>query len=128
MWGVWFLQYAPESSVEAPVADEMANAAPFRNVLIVVRVKIPPVQPVAIPTTRVTLPAELVFHKISNDNTLSVEAIIPDPCMWTPKMPHLYQADVEARRGNEIVAEYHGPVGLRRLAPRRPVDFAPGTG
>jgi hypothetical protein len=48
--------------------------------------------------------------------------------MWTPEMPHLYQADVEALRGTEIIAEYHGPVGLRRLAPRRPVDFAPGTG
>jgi hypothetical protein len=74
-----------------------------------------------------TLPAELVFHKAGDTNT-AAEAIVPDPCMWTPEMPHLYQADVEALRGNEVVAEYHGPVGLRRLAPRRPVDFAPGTG
>jgi hypothetical protein len=74
-----------------------------------------------------TLPAEMVFHKAGNA-TLTAEAIVPDPCMWTPEMPHLYQADLEAVSGGEIVAEYHGPVGLRRLAPRRPVDFAPGTG
>jgi hypothetical protein len=43
-------------------------------------------------------------------------------------MPHLYQADVEARQGEKLIAEYHGTIGLRRLAPRRPVDFAPGTG
>jgi glycosyl hydrolase family 2 len=75
-----------------------------------------------------TLPAELVFHRTCDGSASSAEAIVPDPCMWTPEMPHLYQADLEARRGSEIVAEYHGPVGLRRLAPRRPVDFAPGTG
>jgi hypothetical protein len=75
-----------------------------------------------------TLPAELAFHKTGGSSAAGAEAIVPDPCMWTPEMPHLYQADVEAIRGNEIVAEYHGPVGIRRLAPRRPVDFAPGTG
>src|SRR5215813_1945525 len=74
-----------------------------------------------------TLPAELAFHKTGDASGETAEAIVPDPCMWTPEMPHLYQADVEALRGSEIVAEYHGPVGLRRLAPRRPVEFAPGT-
>jgi beta-galactosidase/beta-glucuronidase len=48
--------------------------------------------------------------------------------MWTAEMPHLYQADIEARVGDHVIAEYHGTIGLRRLAPRRPVDFAPGTG
>jgi hypothetical protein len=43
-------------------------------------------------------------------------------------MPHLYNVDVEARAGERFVAEYHGKIGLRRMAPRRPVDFAPGTG
>ena len=61
-------------------------------------------------------------------NGVQVETVVSDPCMWTPEMPHLYQADVEARQGEQLVAEYHGTIGLRRLAPRRPVDFAPGTG
>jgi hypothetical protein len=58
----------------------------------------------------------------------SAEAIITDPCMWTAEMPQLYQVDIVARRGGNVVAEYHEKIGLNRLAPRRPVDFAPGTG
>jgi hypothetical protein len=75
-----------------------------------------------------TLPAEFEFRDFGNGNCGQVETIVPDPCMWTPEMPHVYQTDVEARRGQQLVAEYHGTIGLRRLAPRRPVDFAPGTG
>jgi hypothetical protein len=74
-----------------------------------------------------TLPAEFVFRTIEKES-IKAEAIVPDPCMWTPALPHVYQADVEARQGERLIAEYHGTVGLRRLAPRRPVDFAPGTG
>jgi beta-galactosidase/beta-glucuronidase len=75
-----------------------------------------------------TLPAELMFRDVSNADRVQAEALVPDPCMWTPEMPHLYQANVEARQGEQLIAEYHGTIGLRRLAPRRPVDFAPGTG
>ena len=75
-----------------------------------------------------TLPAEFVFRDFGNTGGTQIETIVPDPCMWTAEMPHLYQADVEARQGDQLIAEYHGPIGLRRLAPRRPVDFAPGTG
>jgi beta-galactosidase/beta-glucuronidase len=73
-----------------------------------------------------TLTAEFIFREIGT--SAHVETLVPDPCMWTPEMPHLYQADVEAWQGDERVAAYHGTIGLRRLAPRRPVDFAPGTG
>jgi hypothetical protein len=75
-----------------------------------------------------TLPAEFVFRSSDKVTDIQFEAIVPDPCMWTPELPHVYQADVEARQGERLVAEYHGTVGLRRLAPRRPVGFAPGTG
>jgi beta-galactosidase/beta-glucuronidase len=75
-----------------------------------------------------TLPAEFEFRDFGNHKGVQIETVVPDPCMWTPEMPHLYQADVEARQGEKLVAEYHGTIGLRRLAPRRPVDFAPGTG
>jgi beta-galactosidase/beta-glucuronidase len=75
-----------------------------------------------------TLPAQLMFRDFSDGDRVQAEAVVPDPCMWTPEMPHLYQADVEARQGDKVVAEYHGTIGLHRLAPRRGVDFAPGTG
>lgn len=75
-----------------------------------------------------TLPADFPFMSPNLQATGVSEAIITDPCMWTAEMPHLYEAHVEAVRGEHVVAEYRGPIGLQRLAPRRPVDFAPGTG
>jgi beta-galactosidase/beta-glucuronidase len=77
-----------------------------------------------------TLPAEFVFRDV-NSATAGVfvgEAVVTDPCLWSAELPHLYDVDVEAWQGERMVAGYHGRIGLRRLAPRRPVDFAPGTG
>jgi hypothetical protein len=75
-----------------------------------------------------TLPAEFPFRSRSNKDATEAEAIVPDPCMWSAEMPHLYRVDVEAVQADRVVADYHGTIGLRRLAPRLPVDFAPGTG
>lgn len=75
-----------------------------------------------------TLPAEFSFRDRSPEQPGLAEAIVTDPCLWSSEMPHVYRVEVEARQGAKIVAAYHGTVGLRRLAPRRPVDFAPGTG
>jgi beta-galactosidase/beta-glucuronidase len=78
-----------------------------------------------------TLPAEIPFGKlIRNDagGTIEAEAFVPDPCLWSPEMPHVYEVNIEALCDGRTVAEYHGTIGLRRLSPRRPVDFAPGTG
>ena len=36
--------------------------------------------------------------------SLLAEAIVPEPCFWTPEMPQLYQADVQLRRRGEILA------------------------
>ena len=61
-----------------------------------------------------TLPAKIPFRDLGpNEKGLAV-AVVPDPCVWSPELPHLYQADVEARQGDRIVAEYHGMIGLRR--------------
>jgi beta-galactosidase/beta-glucuronidase len=77
-----------------------------------------------------TLPADFEFRRVDSEDrdVVAAEALISDPCMWSAELPHLYDVDVEARQGEQVVAEYHGKIGLRRLAPRRPVDFAPGTG
>src|SRR5262245_49397592 len=75
-----------------------------------------------------TLPADFEFRTFDPQKPNEVAAIVTDPCMWTAEMPHLYQINVAASEGNRVVAEYHGTIGLQRLAPRRPVDFAPGTG
>jgi hypothetical protein len=75
-----------------------------------------------------TLPADFPFRDLSPQQPGSAEAIVTDPCMWTSEMPHVYRVEVEAIEGGRVVAEYHGSIGLERLTPRRPVDFAPGTG
>ena len=79
-----------------------------------------------------TLAADFEFRAVlagaDSDSTVIAEAVVTDPCMWSAELPHLYDVDVEARQGKRVVTEYHGKIGLRRLAPRRPVDFAPGTG
>jgi len=75
-----------------------------------------------------TLPAEIAFRQIENAAKVQAEAVVPDPCMWTTELPHVYEVTVEARQGERVLETYHGTIGLRRLAPRRPVDFAPGTG
>ena len=53
------------------------------------------------------------FRDLAPNEKGLAEAVVPDPCMWSPEMPHLYQADVEARQGDRVVAEYHGTIGLR---------------
>jgi hypothetical protein len=75
-----------------------------------------------------TLPADFAFHKTSGSATNMVEALVTEPCLWSREMPQLYRVDIRAETAGRIVAEYHGEIGLQRLAPRRPVDFAPGTG
>ncbi len=75
-----------------------------------------------------TLPAEFAFRNSGTTATVEAEAVVTDPCLWSPELPHLYQVDLKALAGERVVAEYHGMVGLRCLSPRRPVDFAPGTG
>jgi beta-galactosidase/beta-glucuronidase len=49
----------------------------------------------------------------------TAEAIVPDPCVWSPELPHLYEVDVEARQGERVVGEYHGMIGLRRTPPKK---------
>src|SRR3954471_15865420 len=70
-----------------------------------------------------TLPADFPFRNLSPDRANMVEAIVTDPCLWSPEMPLLYRIDVQATAGEQVVGEYHGTIGLQRLAPRRPVDF-----
>jgi hypothetical protein len=61
-----------------------------------------------------TLPAQVEFRDLGPNEAGVAKAIVPDPCIWTSELPHLYQVDVQARQGDQILAEYHGKIGLRR--------------
>jgi hypothetical protein len=63
---------------------------------------------------RGTLPAEFQFRGFGPDSPPTARAIVTDPSLWTVELPHLYQADVEARQDDRLLAEYHGMIGLRR--------------
>jgi beta-galactosidase/beta-glucuronidase len=60
-----------------------------------------------------TLPAKIPFRDLAPTEKGLAVAIVPDPCVWSPELPHLYQADVEAKQGGRVVAEYHGMIALR---------------
>jgi hypothetical protein len=61
-----------------------------------------------------TLPAEFTFRPMQGAAPPVVEAYVPDPCVWSLELPHVYYADVEARQGERVVAEYRGPIGFRK--------------
>jgi hypothetical protein len=65
-----------------------------------------------------TLPARIPFATRKTDNTLLSEAIVPDPCFWTPELPFLYRANLQLTKNQTVVQQHHGIVGIRRLGVR----------
>jgi len=61
-----------------------------------------------------TLPAVFLFRAVPGVSPAAAEALVTDPCVWSHELPHLYQCDVVAQRGEQILAEYHGTIGFRR--------------
>jgi hypothetical protein len=66
-----------------------------------------------------TLPARIPFLPRSSNQTLLAEAVVPDPCFWTPELPFLYQAVLQVS-DNQTSArmEENKIVGIRRLGIR----------
>jgi hypothetical protein len=66
-----------------------------------------------------TLPARIpIIHRDASQMTLLAEAIVPDPCFWTPELPFLYRAEIQLQRGDELLASWQRTVGIRRLGAR----------
>jgi hypothetical protein len=61
-----------------------------------------------------TLVAEFAFRDLGTARPGVAEAAVTDLCMWSAEQPHLYQVELEARRGDEVVAVYHGTLGLKK--------------
>jgi hypothetical protein len=71
-----------------------------------------------------TLPTHYRFrgHRVTkesqfNDKILA-EAVIPDPCFWTPQLPYLYELKLELRRDDEVLARTDRPFGVRPFGVR----------
>jgi len=62
-----------------------------------------------------TLPARFALTDRGPGSAPLAAATVPEPCFWTPDMPHLYRASVELRRGGEVLARATRDIGLRTL-------------
>jgi hypothetical protein len=64
-----------------------------------------------------TLPARFALVDRGPGGSLLAEAVVPEPCFWTPEMPQLYQANVRLRRDGNVLARAERLLGLRALGP-----------
>jgi hypothetical protein len=62
-----------------------------------------------------TLPATLAFVDRGPGDAPLAEAYVPEPCFWTPEMPHVYRARVQLQRDGRVVATVERLVGIRTL-------------
>jgi hypothetical protein len=62
-----------------------------------------------------TLPATYRFLDRGPGDTFLAETVVPDPCFWTPRMPYLYQVEIELRQGGVVLARASRPFAIRPL-------------
>ncbi|HEX3727639.1 MAG TPA: hypothetical protein VHV08_15400 [Pirellulales bacterium] len=62
-----------------------------------------------------TLPARMAFVDRSAGGSPLAEVLVPEPCFWTPEMPQLYQATLELRRDDQVIARAQQTFGIRML-------------
>jgi hypothetical protein len=73
-----------------------------------------------------TLPATIPFRRNQKEAEF-FKATVPDPCYWTPLMPHLYRIEVQYRRGEaQTVETARFERGLRRCEIRNSALFIDG--
>jgi len=58
------------------------------------------------------------MHSTGSGGSYLLEAILPDPCFWTPDLPHLYDVHLEVTSGGEVVHAHDQQLGIRRLGVR----------
>jgi len=65
-----------------------------------------------------TLPATIPFLELGPGQSPLAQAIVPDPCFWTPELPYLYRAHLELRSGSEVLTTCQREFGIRPLGAR----------
>lgn len=64
-----------------------------------------------------TLPATIPFRDLGPGATMLAQAVVPDPCYWSPSLPHLYQLHVELRHEGRTIDTFERLWGIRPLGP-----------
>jgi hypothetical protein len=69
------------------------------------------------PTSRYaqTLPSTYRFMPVSGGRISLAEALVLDPCFWTPATPNLYTVQIQLRDAGEVVAQTERAFGIRPL-------------
>jgi hypothetical protein len=62
-----------------------------------------------------TLPATFDFADRGPGDSLVAAALVPEPCFWTPEMPHQYRVDLRLERNGDVLARACRPLGIRTL-------------
>jgi hypothetical protein len=62
-----------------------------------------------------TLPAKSLLVDRGPGASLLAAAAVPEPCFWSPEMPHLYEVEVELRQGDRVLATAKRLFGFRNL-------------
>lgn len=63
-----------------------------------------------------TLPARVSLVDLGPGPTPLAQAVVPDPCFWTPESPFYYTVEVEVRRAGQAVETAQRMLGIRPLA------------
>jgi beta-galactosidase/beta-glucuronidase len=61
-----------------------------------------------------TLPATIALRPIAHAELPGAEAILPDPCYWSPERPFLYDVTLELRRKDQVVDSATFSIALHR--------------
>jgi len=65
-----------------------------------------------------TLPARIPLADCGSGETLLAEALVPDPCFWTPELPFQYRAELEVIDHGAIILRHSAVVRIHRLGVR----------
>jgi hypothetical protein len=61
-----------------------------------------------------TLPARIPLADLGSGETLLAEAVVPDPCFWTPELPFQYRVELEVIDHGAIILHHTAVVGIHR--------------
>jgi hypothetical protein len=65
-----------------------------------------------------TLPAEIPLVDRGPGGGLLAQAIVPDPCFWSPELPMVYRAHIELQHAGRTVARAERLLGIKPLGVR----------
>ncbi len=63
-----------------------------------------------------TLPFRVTLRDLGPGETMLAEAIVPDPCFWSPEAPFRYRVEATLLHGDRLVETLNCELGVRTLA------------